>query len=127
MAKGLRRTVRTILGAALVAFLASCTEDLPKPNLPDRLMLERFSMTGEFLGQESLGPQYQTHKNLQALLLRERSGWRVNYIAYAVPRYVFRSRSMIIRCHSDRLVIDLPRKGSYTKKIDGVYRALGLD
>jgi hypothetical protein len=116
----------TILAVALSTFLASCTVDLPDPRLPERILLERYNFIGKKVGQEYLGPQYPMYKDLQALLNRERSGWTRNFVAYAAPRYMFRSSKMIIRCLPGRLVIDFAGKGSYTKKIDGVYRALKL-
>ena len=120
-----RGFLQKITAALAVAVLPSCSQDLPKPRLPDRLLMSRHDDKGREIDRQVIDRGHPIHRELQALLDRERSGWQRNTTAVVQAGYVFRSPTVIVRCFRNKIVVDYP-SASYVKKVDGAYLALGF-
>ena len=119
-----RGFLQSITAALAAVVLPSCSQDLPKPQLPDKLLMSRQDDKGREIDRQVIDRSHPVHRELQALLDRERSGWQRNTTAVVEAGYVFRSPTVIVRCFRNKIIVNYP-SASFEKKVEGAYLALG--
>jgi len=115
---------------AIVAIsLCACSVQSPIKDLPPKLTFETYvnpdgSRHGQMPPAETIDNTDGRYRRLDELLRAERGGWHLDYVTYA-PTYVFQTPNLSIDCLPDLVVIN-SRDGSYSKKIPGALKRLGL-
>jgi hypothetical protein len=110
--------------------LFGCHSEQPITKLPPVLMFEVYKPTGEVMAKKSITSSDLLHKHLTTLLLQEGVNWKSSVASYAGVRYVFRDKSLVVRCLADKIVIDIQDANgwkSYEKTHPNLLAELGLD